>query len=124
MARPHIELDEHQLETLASIGCTLSEIAAFFKCSVDTITRNYAEVLYRGRENGKTSIRRMMWEHGKKGNSVALKYLVFNILKEKIEDSGQRSGADGQVDELMNKLSGISTEAILKIVRTHDDKAS
>ena len=87
-----IIIDEAQLETLASIGCTLAEMAAFFKCSVDTITRNYAEALMRGRENGKVSVRRMMWEQGKKGNSVALKYLVHNILREKIEEYNQKPG--------------------------------
>ena len=119
-----IIIDEAQLETLASIGCTLAEMAAFFKCSVDTITRNYAEALMRGRENGKVSVRRMMWEQGKKGNSVALKYLVHNILREKIEEYNQKPGELSATDEIIEKLSGISTAAILKIVKDHEDKAS
>ena len=115
-----IKINEHQLETLASIGCTLNEMAAFFKCSVDTISRNYADALSRGRENGKTSVRRMMWEQGKRGNSVALKYLVHNILKEKIEDYSQREGANSTTDQVLEKLSTISTEAILRIVKDNE----
>lgn len=81
-----IQLDTEQLENLASIGCTVEEIAAFFKCSRDTIFRNYATPLQAGRERGKSSVRRMLWEQGKKGNSVALKYLIHNVLKEKLEE--------------------------------------
>jgi hypothetical protein len=117
-----IVINEEQLEMLAGMGCTMIEIATFFKCSVDTISRNYADALHRGRESGKASVRRMMWEHGKKGNSTALKYLVHNILKEKIEDNSIPL-AEGGAD-LLQKLSAVSTETILRIVKDHEDKVS
>ena len=66
----------------------MKELAAFFNCSVDTLERNVdlAEVIRTSREKGKSSVRRMMWLHGEKGNSTALRYLVYNVLKEKLDD--------------------------------------
>jgi hypothetical protein len=119
-----IIIDKHQLETLASIGCTMNEMASFFRCSVDTISRNYAESLIIGRDNGKVSVRRMMWEQAKQGNSTALKYLVHNILREKIEDHNQSNMEASTANQIMEKLSTISTEAILSLVKDKHDKVS
>lgn len=115
-----IIIDEHQLETLASIGCTMNEMAAFFKCSSDTISRNYAVVIARGREQGKVSVRRMLWAQGNKGNSVALKYLVHNVLKERIEPEAKLSEGLIAANELMTKLSDVSTETILRLVKSYE----
>lgn len=113
-----IKLDEHQLETLAGIGCTLAEMASVMKCSVDTIGRNFAEVVARGREQGKASVRRMMWEQGKRGNSVALKYLVHNVLHERIEEAPQMTDAQIQAAALMEKLNAISSDTILRLIKS------
>lgn len=112
-------VNEEQLEMLAGMGCTMIEMAVFFKCSVDTLSRNYADVISRGRETGKASVRRMMWEHGKKGNSTALKYLVTNILKERIEDPFNIMGLNeiGVANQLAETTP---TETLLRIVRDYD----
>lgn len=86
--RPTIQIDEAQLEKLAAIGCTMKEMSAFVGCSVDTLERRFAELIDKGREQGKSSVRRMIWKHAEaNGNSIALKYLIHNVLKEKL-DSG------------------------------------
>ena len=36
-------IDTVQLEKLASMHCTMKEMAAFFDCSVDALERNHAE---------------------------------------------------------------------------------
>lgn len=87
VGRPKIELDQEELKKLAAMGCTMIEMASFFNCSVDTLENNFSDIIREGREKGKSSVRRMMWRHGENGNSVALKYLVHNVLKEKIEDN-------------------------------------
>ena len=126
MARPKsgktakIELNIEQVEKLAAINCTLVEMASFFNCSVDTLQRNYAANITKGRENGKVSLRRLMWDQGHKGNSTALKYLVHNVLKEKIEDP---TAYDHRSNEVMDKINAISTEMILKIVKDNEEKA-
>lgn len=119
-----IKLDTTQVEKLAAIGCTKVEMAAFFNCSVDTLDRNYADYITKGRENGKVSLRRLMWDQGHKGNSTALKYLVHNVLKERIEEYIEKDDATLAQKEIMDKINSISTEMILKIVRDNEEKAS
>jgi len=129
MARPKsgktapIILDKTQVEKLAAIGCTKVEMSAFFNCSVDTLDRNYADNITKGRENGKVSLRRLMWDQGHKGNSTALKYLVHNVLRERIEEFRDREEENGQ-SEVMDKINSVSTELILKLVRDNETKAS
>lgn len=113
-----IILDPEQVEALARIGCTMAEMAAFFKCSISTLHLNYNESIERGRDASKASVRRMMWKHGELGNSTALKYLVTNILKEKIEDRSDLMPDSGK--EVIDKLNQVSTETILKIVRAQE----
>jgi hypothetical protein len=81
MARPPIEIDEVQLEKLAQLHCTNTEIAAFFNCSVDTITRRYADLLDKGREAGKIALRRKQWQLAiEKGDRVMLIWLGKQYL--------------------------------------------
>ena len=116
-----IELNEEQVRDLASMGCTMSEMAAFFKCHVDTIRDNYSTALESGREVGKLSARRVIWNHFKMGNSTAIKYIVHNILKEKIEEMGDKT-KDLAHTEIMEKLASVSTAAILKLVKDDEGK--
>lgn len=66
MARPKIQIDRKQFESACGIQCTLSEIAALFDCSEDTIERwckrefgeGFAEVYKKKSEKGKISLRR------------------------------------------------------------------
>lgn len=62
MARPKIELDKRQIKELAKIQCTMTEVAAVMGCSVDTLERNYAEIIKIGRECGKESLRKAQWK--------------------------------------------------------------
>ena len=120
VGRPRIELDELQVEELAKIGCTLAEMSAVMRVSVDTLTANFSEAIARGKENGKKSVRMMLFEHGRKGNSTALKYLIHNILKERIEDVVEKD--DTQLKVLIARLESLSTDSILKLVRSEDTK--
>lgn len=83
---PRIILDEQKLKDLAQICCTVKEMASIMGCSEDVLYRNYATVIEAGREHAKSSVRRMLWKHANLGNTVALKYMVHNVLKEKIDD--------------------------------------
>lgn len=87
--RPKKEVDTSILLELAKINCTVKEMAAVLKCSEDTLARrdDLRSVIEEGREHGKMSVRRMLWNNGEKGNNIALKYLIHNILKEKIEEA-------------------------------------
>lgn len=87
MGRPRNEVDIEQLKKLASIQCTNVEIAAWFGVSVDTITRNFADIIKECKETGKASLKRLLWRSAEKGNFLAMKFLATNYtdLREKPE---------------------------------------
>lgn len=68
------EFDLEQVESLAALQCTLEEMGSVLKCSVDTIERRmkdtpaFAEAIKRGKDEGKTSLRRMQWKSAEGGN--------------------------------------------------------
>ncbi len=62
------EVDAELVEKLASIFCTQEEIAYVAGCSVDTLERRFAEVIKKGKEKGKASLRRLQWQSAEKGN--------------------------------------------------------
>lgn len=72
IGRPLAKVDPRQVEALASISCSLPEIAAVVGCSVDTLERRFAEVIAKGRENGRTSLKRAMFEAAVKRNNVTM----------------------------------------------------
>jgi len=70
-----------QVEELASIGCTDREIAAFFKVKEDTLRRNFADNLLKGREFCKTRLRQAMFKNACSHMNAAVQiFLAKNIL--------------------------------------------
>lgn len=104
--RPPIEFDLDDLEKLAGLQCTQSEIAAFFNCSEDTITRrmhedaDFADAFKRGRERGKQSLRKWQFEAAKKGNVAMMIFLGKNYLGQ-TDDTKLRA-----LEERMSALEG------------------
>ena len=91
MARPQIQIDKKDFESLLVIQCSLEEVTAFFDnklggCSSDTIERwckrtykdehgksmSFADVAAKKRALGKISIRRNQFELSKKNAAVAI----------------------------------------------------
>jgi hypothetical protein len=60
--RPWKDMDIERLRDLASIQCTMSEIAAVMRCSVSALERGYADIIKEAREAGKESLRRAQWK--------------------------------------------------------------
>ncbi len=68
--RPKAEIDLNQLEAMCSMQCTDEEIAAMLMVSIDTIKRRkkdtdttgFAQTYKRGKEKGKSSLRRLQWK--------------------------------------------------------------
>lgn len=81
--RPPADVDAEDVEKLAVLMCTMEEIAAHFNVSVDTLERNFADVIKRGRERGKESLRRMQWKSAMDGNVTMQIWLGKQILKQK-----------------------------------------
>jgi len=91
--RPKLEIDGDLVEKLAGIGCPNKEIAAIVGCSVDTLDRHFAEVIAKGRENGKTRLRKKQIEVALAGNVTMLIFLGKNMLGQ--ADKQEISGPDG-----------------------------
>lgn len=65
---------------LAAIGCTDREIAIFFGVKEDTLRRNFAENLEKGREYTKTRLRMNMFRAADNLNPAILIFLAKNLL--------------------------------------------
>jgi len=107
VGRPRIQLDEEQIITLAKIFCTMKEIAAVMKCSVDTLERNFTDIIKRRREGGKITLRRYMWKSAEKGNVTMLIWLSKQIL-------GMREPKTDEIQEPVNHVIQMIDYSIYK----------
>ena len=114
--RTRIEIDFKQLDRFCMIQCSLAEIAAFFKCSEDTIERRvrehfgitFAEYFGKKRVSGLLSLRRNLFKMSEKQPAVAI-FLAKNWLgmadKQEVEYSGNISkGAEELSDAELAKV--------------------
>ena len=97
--RHRIEIDFKQFDGFCMIQCSLTEIAAFFNCSEDTIERRvkeeygitFAEYFSKKRVAGLVSLRRNLFKMSEKQPAVAI-FLAKNWLgmsdKQEVEHSG------------------------------------
>ena len=81
MARPKkYDIDTKQVEKLAELGCTNTEIASFFGCSKDLISKSYSTNVAKGKEKGKIRLRKLQWNAAEKGNVPMLIWLGKQVL--------------------------------------------
>lgn len=119
MARPEIEIDAKHVEQLAALGAKNTEIADFFGCSVDTITRRFAENLAKGRSNLKMSLRRWQLKSAEKGNATMLVWLGKQTLGQVDKILNEHSGPDGKPIEVKNaELTEAELDARIRLLLT------
>lgn len=83
MARPRKVIDMDMVEKLASEGCTVDEIAAYFHVNKSTLYRRkkFKEMYERGLEKCKLSVRRALYKKAvTSGDTKALIFLAKNLL--------------------------------------------
>mgnify|MGYP003509719092 CR=1 FL=1 len=88
-------LDLDLIEKLASIHCTNTEIASTIGCDSSLLSKpKYSEIITKGRERGKISLRRKMMETAMNGNVTMMIWLSKQYLgmTEKVEQESQLSG--------------------------------
>lgn len=79
--RKKIELDVSVLSKLAEIQCNLKEMAYIMGCSVETLKRNYEDVIELGKANGKVALRRAQFRKAiDDGNPTMLIWLGKQVL--------------------------------------------
>ena len=105
--KPACAIDVTQLEKLAALHCTIDEAAAFFGCSKRTMLRYldetsrdpmYRQAWERGRQNGKSSLRRLQWKHANGTGSSAVTmtiHLSKHWLGETERSLVEMTGRDG-----------------------------
>lgn len=101
--RPKLEINEVDVEKLATMCCTMNEMASFFSCSVDTLERNYAEVIKKGRDKGKISLRREQYLQAMKGNITMLIWLGKQLLDQR-DKVNEYIKDDSSKDERLAKM--------------------
>lgn len=92
MARPKVEIDETQVEAMASIGCSVDEMASILGCSARTLQRRFVTPIERGRARLNRSLRRKQVDLALNGNVTMLIWLGKQML-------GQREKTDAIVRE-------------------------
>jgi hypothetical protein len=65
---------------LAAMGCSDSEIANWFDIKLDTLRYNFANIIAKGRDDLKQSLRRSQIKLALSGNATMLIWLGKNIL--------------------------------------------
>ena len=81
MARPKkYNIDTEQVEKLAGLGCTNTEIASFFDVGEHVIRKSYAEFLEKGRDKGKIRLRQWQMKAAERGNVAMLIWLGKQML--------------------------------------------
>lgn len=117
MARPRKQIDEEQFRKLCQIQCTLSEIAAWFKCSEDTIERwckrelkqSFADCHKMYGVDGKISLRRTQFKLAEKNVSMAIwlgkQYLGQRDVQDVTLASGVPEEIKQEVEALLNDES-------------------
>jgi hypothetical protein len=69
-----------EIYNLAAIGCTDSEIARWFDLAESTLKYNFSEILAKGREDVKMTLRRAQLQLALSGNATMLIWLGKNML--------------------------------------------
>lgn len=82
MARPKKEIDEELLLKLAQIHCTMREMSDIIGVSQDTLKRRYADLIDKGKSEGKMRLRRKQIEVAMSGNHTMLIWLGKQMLSQ------------------------------------------
>lgn len=95
-----IKIKWKEFDKLCAMQCTLSEIAAWFECSEDTIERRvkkskkmkFADYYAQKKEKGFVALRRLQWQKAKKGSNTMLIWLGKQWLDQRDKKDIEHSG--------------------------------
>ena len=75
-----ISPDPDKIQMLASFGCSITEIAKYFRIDESTVRKNYKDELETGRESLKVKIRQLQLKFAERGNTALLIWLGKQFL--------------------------------------------
>lgn len=100
--RPRKEIDLDMAYKLAVIHCTDEELASLLGISVDTLTRrkaedpSFAELIEKGKAEGRASLRRMQYAAAQKGDRTMLVWLGKQLLGQRDYFRNEIANAPGE----------------------------
>lgn len=114
--RPKKDIDEEQVLRLAAINCSYAEMAAVLGCDESTLTRRFAQVIKKGREQGNMSLKRKQYEIAMGGNVTMLIWLGKQRLdqREKIEQRTESVIENKTNSDLVSLALNVFQTAALK----------
>lgn len=112
--RPQKEISLAAVERLAGMACTQVEVASWFNCSVDTLSRRegFAEAYSRGLSKGKISLRRAQFKSALAGSGRMLTWLGMQLLGQRNQTSTELSGPDKGPIETKIDLTKLSNDQL------------
>jgi hypothetical protein len=122
--RPPVPIDWEEFDKLCGLHCTLTEIASWFGCSVDTIENRvkqekglgFSEYWAEKAEKGKIAIRRAQMQQALKGDRVLLIWLGKQLLGQRDQLDHQITGSvGGPVRVDLSKLTDEELEELDRI---------
>lgn len=108
MGRPKKEIDWALVEKLATIQCTVEEIARIIGVSRSTLDHNkqFLQIHKKGMDEGRMSLRRLQWQKANEGNVTMLIWLGKQYLGQK-----DRQEVTGENGPLITHISVVSDNA-------------
>jgi AraC-like DNA-binding protein len=97
MARPKKEVDPEMIEKLATVGCTIEQIAAVLGVSKDLLHRRFNTALRSGREKGNAALHKKQYQVAMSGNVGMLVWLGKQRL-------GQTDKVEQRVEEVKAQI--------------------
>tara|TARA_Y100000004_G_scaffold176870_1_gene217842 strand:- start:220 stop:525 length:306 start_codon:yes stop_codon:yes gene_type:complete len=89
----HYKLDRDLIFKLATLHCSLKEIADCVGTSVTTLEKRYSGIIDKGRSEGKKSLRRAQMEKALQGDVRMLIWLGKQYLEQKDTPTDQENTA-------------------------------
>lgn len=105
--RKLLKINPEEVEKLAALHCTNTEIAAFVGCDETTIRRRFADIIKKGKENGKIRLRQLQWNSAEAGNVTMQIFLGKQLLEQTDNYETKHSGEIGMrtLPQLMSELT-------------------
>ncbi len=105
MAKFRQKIDVSQVEDLALIGSTLSEMAVFLNCSEASLDRRFGKTIKRGRALHMIFLRRTLFVRALKGDATALKWFLAqtNEQSQDLECQGKEGLDSLSKEELIER---------------------
>jgi hypothetical protein len=112
--RPKIEINWDDFEKLCAMQCTENEVAAWFKCSLDTIERavkrqfkrTFADIYAEYKSFGRASLRRQQWLKAALGDTGMLIWLGKQHLEQRDRPEENRNERDLTLRIIFDEKNG------------------